>query len=109
MRFRGAWKVPPPARLRNQPVRGCFEFRRGLRERLDRPIGDLEAANAFRNTVVPSADGYCGNGPMWHRWAIFDAFLAGMDYARQTTTRDDIESQSPGWAILSEEDNTHRR
>jgi hypothetical protein len=52
----------------------------------DRPIEDLEAADAFRATLLNRADGYRGPAPLWHGWAIFDAFLAGMDHARQQPT-----------------------
>ena len=55
----------------------------GKDQRQDRPIEDLEAANAFRATLVPRADGNSGGSPVWYGWAIFDAFLAGMDYARK--------------------------
>jgi hypothetical protein len=54
----------------------------GKDQRTDRPIEDLEAANAFRETLVPKADFMSGMAPLWHGWAIFDAFLAGVDYAR---------------------------
>lgn len=46
-----------------------------------RPIEDLEAANAFRDTLVARADGTKDGAPIWHGWAIFDAFLAGQDHA----------------------------
>jgi hypothetical protein len=67
----------------------------GRDQRQDRPIEDLEAANAFRDTLVPQADGYRAHAPLWHGWAVFDAFLAGMDHARQGLTRNDIESPHP--------------
>lgn len=57
-----------------------------------RSIGDLEAANSFRDSLVPKADGFAnGHAPLWHGWALFDAFLAGMDHARQSQTKDDVE------------------
>ena len=55
----------------------------GKDQRTDRPIEDLQAANAFRDTMVPRADSDWHGAPLWHGWAIFDAFLAGMDYARK--------------------------
>lgn len=68
----------------------------GRDQRQDRPIEDLVAANAFRDTLVPRADGFAnGNAPLWHGWAVFDAFLAGLDHARQSITRDDTESPHP--------------
>lgn len=57
----------------------------GKDQRTDRPIEDLQAADAFRNTMVPKADAMNHDAPLWHGWAIFDAFLAGMDYARKKT------------------------
>lgn len=67
------------------------------RDQAERPIEDLIAANAFRDTLVPRADAHRGAAPLWHGWAVFDAFLAGMDHGRQTaaTTRDDIERPHP--------------
>jgi hypothetical protein len=50
----------------------------------DRPIEEIKAADAFVESMVPSADNYITNAPLWHGWAIFDAFLAGMDYARSS-------------------------
>jgi hypothetical protein len=52
-------------------------------EKKDRPIEDLRAADAFRATLIARADHYNSGAPLWHGWAIFDAFLAGMDYKRQ--------------------------
>ena len=43
---------------------------------------DLEAANDFRDNLVSRADTDIRGAPLWHGWAIFDAFLAGIDYAR---------------------------
>lgn len=54
----------------------------GRDQKQDRPIEDLEAANAFRQTLLERADGEMGHAPFWHGWAIFDAFLAGLDHAR---------------------------
>ncbi len=55
----------------------------GKDQRQDRPIEDLEAANAFRATLLAQADSHQGGAPLWHGWAIFDAFLAGLDHARR--------------------------
>ncbi len=52
------------------------------RDMKDRPIEDLEAANAFRDTLLAKADGDRHGAPLWHGWAVFDAFLAGLDHAR---------------------------
>lgn len=49
----------------------------------DRPIEELQAGDAFRASLVPRADAMQGSAPLWHGWAIMDAFLAGIDYARK--------------------------
>jgi hypothetical protein len=54
----------------------------GKDQKPDRPIEDLEAANEFRKTMIARADAQHGAAPLWHGWALFDAFLAGMDHAR---------------------------
>lgn len=51
----------------------------------DRPIEDLQAGDAFRNSLIERADAYRGRAPLWHGWALMDAFLAGADYARMQT------------------------
>lgn len=50
----------------------------------DRPIEELQAGNAFRDQLVPRADSDHHGAPLWHGWAIMDAFLAGIDYARRS-------------------------
>jgi hypothetical protein len=55
----------------------------GRDQRTDRPIEDLEAANEFRQALVERADAHTAGAPLWYGWAIFDAFLAGLDYARR--------------------------
>lgn len=52
------------------------------KQKPERPIEDLEAGNAFRDSLCARADAYAGEYPLWHGWAIMDAFLAGIDYAR---------------------------
>jgi len=46
-----------------------------------RPIEELVAGNDFRDTLVPRADDKANL--MWRGWAIMDAFLAGIDWARE--------------------------
>lgn len=46
-------------------------------------IDDLRAGNAFRDTLVPRADAERDSAPLWHGWAIMDAFLAGAEHARR--------------------------
>lgn len=49
----------------------------------DRPIAELEAGSAFRQELIERADARDSSGsPLWHGWAIMEAFLAGIDYAR---------------------------
>lgn len=48
----------------------------------DRPIEDLEAGDAFRKSLLDRADGSRDGAPLWHGWALMDAFLAGLDHAR---------------------------
>lgn len=48
-----------------------------------RTIEELKAADDFRQSLLDMADEHRGVAPLWHGWAIVDAFLAGMDYARQ--------------------------
>jgi len=48
-----------------------------------RPIDELRAADDFRNSLCGRSDGNRLGAPVWHGWAIFDAFLAGIDYARR--------------------------
>lgn len=45
---------------------------------------ELQAADAFRNTLLDLADARDAAGaPLWYGWALMDAFLAGIDYARK--------------------------
>lgn len=52
------------------------------RDQKERPLEDLQAADEFRSTMVARADENRHGAPLWHGWAIFDAFLAGLDHAR---------------------------
>lgn len=49
----------------------------------ERDIKEIQAGNTFRDTLVPRADSMSGHAPLWHGWVIMDAFLAGIDYARE--------------------------
>jgi hypothetical protein len=55
----------------------------GKDQKQDRPIEDLQAANEYRASLIERADAHHGHAPLWHGWAIFDAFLAGFDHARR--------------------------
>lgn len=50
---------------------------------IDRPIEEIQASEAFRETMIPKADHVRHSGvPMWFGWVIMDAYLAGIDYGR---------------------------
>jgi hypothetical protein len=49
----------------------------------DRPIEELVAGNAFRDSLVRRADSDFSGAPLWHGWALMDAFLAGIDWERK--------------------------
>lgn len=49
----------------------------------DRPIEEIRAGWEFREKLISRADASTGGGaPLWHGWAIMDAFLAGIDHGR---------------------------
>lgn len=50
----------------------------------DRPREEIQAGWDFRESLVHRADAYAGHAPLWHGWALMEAFLAGIDYARAT-------------------------
>lgn len=54
----------------------------------ERPIEDLLAGDAFRNSLVAKADEHHGESPLWYGWALMDAFLAGLDHARAQKKRE---------------------
>lgn len=58
----------------------------------DRPIEDIEAGWAFRESLVHRADVRNRHAPLWHGWAIMEAFLAGIDYARATEAATALET-----------------
>ena len=47
------------------------------------PSEDLQLGNAFRDSMLPRADGYLGTYPFWYGWVIMDSFLAGIDEGRK--------------------------
>lgn len=49
----------------------------------DRPIEELRAGNDFRDKLVAKADADRSGAPLWHGWALMDAFLAGIDWERK--------------------------
>lgn len=50
----------------------------------ERPIDEIKAGDAFRSSLIERADYMIGSAPIWYGWAIMDAFLAGIDYARKS-------------------------
>lgn len=49
-----------------------------------RPSEDLEAGHWFRHNLLPRADVH-GPYPLWHGWALMEAFLAGVNWGRTHT------------------------
>ncbi len=62
------------------------------RDQAERPIEELVAANAFRDALKPQADALHFGAPLWHGWALFNAFLAGVDYARKADLQKSSEA-----------------
>jgi len=48
------------------------------------PAEDMDAGEAFRQSMRPRADAYDGAAPLWYGWVIMDAFLAGAKHGRKT-------------------------
>jgi hypothetical protein len=53
----------------------------------ERPIEELQAGDEFRRSLVAAANAHSGGAPLWHGWALMDAFLAGVDWARARQQR----------------------
>ena len=47
------------------------------------PVSLLKAGNAFRDSLIARADAYALHAPLWHGWAIMDAFIAGAEYGQK--------------------------
>lgn len=47
-----------------------------------RPIEELVAADDLVQSLTDRADARNSIYPLWHGWALREAFLAGIDYAR---------------------------
>lgn len=45
-------------------------------------VEDIKAGNALRESMLDMADAKQAGAPLWHGWAIMDAFLAGVEYER---------------------------
>ncbi|NVL49950.1 hypothetical protein F2S72_09375 [Pseudomonas syringae pv. actinidiae] len=50
------------------------------------------AAYAHVETVVAQADAHQGASPLWHGWAIQEAFEAGAEWQRSQAVKDDPSS-----------------
>lgn len=51
------------------------------RDLKERQLEELEAADLHVRMQVPRADSFNGHAPLWHGWALTDAFFAGVDWA----------------------------
>lgn len=49
----------------------------------ERPIEELVAGEKCRTEMIKRADSWHHGAPMWFGWVVMEAFLAGVDYARQ--------------------------
>lgn len=81
------------ARIGRDETRGNFtrQLRGGnhpMAEENETPVEDLLAGNAFRATLLDRADFYSGHAPLWHGWAIMDAYLAGLNSGRKQAAGD---------------------
>lgn len=43
----------------------------------------VDAGWRFREELVPRADSWLGHAPLWHGWAIMDAFIEGIKWAKE--------------------------
>lgn len=50
---------------------------------MERTHKEIAAGNNFRDRMVPKADIVDHGMPAWRGWVIMDAFLAGIDWARE--------------------------
>jgi hypothetical protein len=44
---------------------------------------EREAATGYLRGQEQSADEWSDEGPLWHGWALYEAFMAGIDYSRR--------------------------
>lgn len=67
-------------------------------------IEELQAGDAFREQLVPKADGLKNGGvPFWHGWALMDAFLAGVDWSAKTYLHETVDRGNTEQAMLCEQ------
>lgn len=43
----------------------------------------VDAAAHYRDSMIEKADKIDGNFPMWYGWALFDSFLAGVQWQKE--------------------------
>ena len=53
----------------------------------ERLIEELVAGNKCRAELIKRADGAIHGAPWFYGWVIMEAFLAGVDYARQEASK----------------------
>ncbi|HWV44153.1 hypothetical protein [Pseudorhodoplanes sp.] len=53
----------------------------------ERPIEELVAGEKVRAELIKRADSWNHDAPMFYGWVIMEAFLAGIDYARNVPKR----------------------
>lgn len=63
-------------------------------------VDDLLAGKKFRETLEHRADAFNGVYPLWHGWAILDAFLAGAEYARAAIGDGAVVPRKPTEAMI---------
>ena len=49
---------------------------------------EVEAAYRFVDRMVEKADDYNGNAPLWHGWALREAFLGGIKWREKEKNYD---------------------
>lgn len=57
----------------------------------DTRLDEIVAGDNFRRSLLERADSFNGEAPLWHGWALMDAFLAGRDYANNLSSPEETE------------------
>jgi hypothetical protein len=68
---------------------------------VDKEQEKIKAGYAHVNSMVPRADYYAGAEPLWHSWALREAFVAGANWQLQQTYI--AQSRRAGEARLDDE------
>lgn len=61
-------------------------------------IEEIAASYAFRDTLVDRADRHAAHGqgaPLWHGWALHEAFMAGVRWERERQKGQPAPASSP--------------